>query len=182
MSTDGSCANSASVPFPWWTSKSTTATRSSPSSSCAYRAAMATFAEDAEAHRRRLERVVPRRANQREAAARDGLDRAPGGEASRLPGRRGGVRVGIEPDLARDRLDRVDVARGVHELDLAPRRRLADDVVRKAVVERPEASGMLVVASGLGRVQGREGRMADHVHVSASSNLRATPGAPSSVA
>jgi len=61
--------------------------------------------EDAEAHRSRLERVVPRWANQREAAARDGLDRAPGGKTSRLPSRRGGVRVWIEPDLARDRLD-----------------------------------------------------------------------------
>ena len=73
--------------------------------------------EDAEAHRSRLERVVPRRPNQREPAARDGLDRAPGGKTRRLPGRRGGVRVGIEPDLARDRLDRVDVTRGVHDLD-----------------------------------------------------------------
>jgi len=41
---------------------------------------------------------------------------------------------------------------------------------------------MLVVASGLGGVQARERRMADHIHVSASSNLRATPGAPISIA
>ncbi len=61
--------------------------------------------EDAEAHRFRAKRVVPGRADEREAASPDRLDRAPGGEPRRLPRRRAGERVGIEPGVVDDRVD-----------------------------------------------------------------------------
>ena len=68
------------VPLPWWTSKSTIATRSRPSSRCATRAAIGDVVEEAEAHRAFGQRVVAGRPDEREAAAERSLDRGPGRE------------------------------------------------------------------------------------------------------
>ena len=140
-------------------------------------------AEDAEAHRRGLERVVPGWANQREAAASStASDRTPCGKTSRLPGRR---RSRTCPDRARPRSMTasiaVDVARGVHTLDPAPRRGLA---ARRSRESGREAIGGVRRCSGLPLDSGAW-RLANAGWLitstcSASSNLRATPGAPSS--
>ena len=68
-------------------------------------------AEDAEAHRLRLERMVPRRSYEREAPDLHGSDRTACGQKRRFARGRHSVRVRIEPHLGVDPLDRTDVAR-----------------------------------------------------------------------
>ena len=68
-------------------------------------------AEDAEPHRRALERVMAGRAHESEPAELDRANRAARGETRGIARARNGVRVGVEPPLRVDRLDRVDVAR-----------------------------------------------------------------------
>ena len=86
----------ASVPFPWWTSKSTIATRSSPSFGLRVPRGDRDVVEQAEAHRPIGERVVPRWPHEREAAAVDRLERDPRRERRRVPRRLRADRVGVE--------------------------------------------------------------------------------------
>ena len=79
-------------------------------------------AEDAEAHRLRLERMVARRSYEREAPDLHGSDRTACGQKRRFARGRHSVRVRIEPHLGVDALDRSDVARRVDTADLLPRR------------------------------------------------------------
>ena len=110
VSTLGSSRNNASVPFPWWTSKSTTATRSRPSSRCAWRAAMAALPKMQNPIAALFERVMAGRSHESEPSELDRANRAARGETRRSARARNGVRVGIEPPLRGDRLDAVDVA------------------------------------------------------------------------
>ena len=61
----------------------------------------------------------------------------------------------------------------MNELELRPRRRAADVVRRKAVEEALQPAGVLGIAARLGNVPRDEARVADHVHVRASSKRRA---------
>src|SRR5512145_370890 len=134
--------------------------------------------EDAEAHRGARERVVTRRANECEPLSLDLLDRAAGGESRRLPGGRAGVRVPVEPRVVAKRLDGLHVRLLVDGEDRLAIARTAVPVVRKALVQPrqpPGSFGMDVVVRAM---QVRERRVADQVHVSASSKRAATRSRP----
>jgi hypothetical protein len=67
--------------------------------------------------------MVPRRANEREAASVDSLERSAGSKAGRFPRRRPGHCVDVEPGFRRQRFDRCDVCGVVSSLDRLARRR-----------------------------------------------------------
>jgi len=123
--------------------------------------------------------VVPRRPYEREALLLDRAQRAAGGEQRRFPGRCIGVRVGEEPGLGLDRLDRVQVFGGMNALDRLPGRELPFDPPRKGLVQPGEPRGILFMEVALGRVQLRQRRVADQIDDEASSNLPASPFIPS---
>ena len=161
----------ACVPLPWWTSKSTIATRSSPSSRCAARAAMATLLK--------MQKPI----------ARPGIAWCPGGRTSaKLPRSAASTvvpaassaasyvvsvadRVAVEPLRAPDVRDPADVLRGVHEQELvlggAPA--LAPDHLM--LEEHGESLRPLRVVAG--RMQARERRMRQDVDrtISASDSM-----------
>ena len=97
-------------------------------------------AEDAEAHRLRLERVVPWRSHEREPPDLHGSDRTACGEERRFARGRHPVRVRIEPHLGVDGLDRGDVAGRVDTADLLPRRGRSVHVLRKGVVQHAQST------------------------------------------
>ena len=111
------------VPLPWCTSQSRISTRSRPRTRSAWRGRDGHVVEQAEPHRPRRQRMVPRRpvaAEHRVGAAVeqqvDQLDGATGGVQRRLVRARAGDRVGVEvaPSLGRNPLDRLDVRLGMH--------------------------------------------------------------------
>ena len=177
-STWGSPRKISSVPFPWWTSKSTIATRRSPSSDWAWRAAMATLLK--------MQKPI----------ASDSSAWWPGGRTSAKPSR---STAAIEQPAASRAASHVvgsayvsgsshnsssissirsDVRVRVHSLDLLARRRPALYEVGKAFVKNAEPLRDLVVAVPSGRMQSRQRCVADHVHVAASSKRPASLSMP----
>ena len=69
--------------------------------------------EDAKAHRPPRERVVPRRADESEAAVQRGFDRGSGRQRGSLERRRGADRVAVEPDRVLDGANELHVLGGV---------------------------------------------------------------------
>jgi hypothetical protein len=163
-----SCSTSASVPLPWWTSKSTMATRWAPCRSTARRAAQRHVAEQAEAHGAwrpaRGGRAGAWR-RRRGPGHRDvhRLEGGPGAEArgAKRAGREPGV--GVERDLARRGLgpgESLKIGRVVERQELLVgrlARLLAPQVQALKVSERGgEPVGPLGVAMRR-RVAGRVG-------------------------
>ena len=136
--------------------------------------------EDAESHRAALESVMARRPHECEAVLLDGDQRAAGGETGGLPGRLVRIRVGQEPGLAVDLLDRGQVLGRVNALDRLSRRRPTFAESRERAEQAREPLGILVVEVALGKVELRQRRMADQIDDAASSNLPASPFIPSS--
>ncbi len=137
-------------------------------------------AEDAEAHRLRLEGMVPRRTHEREAAGLRCPDRAACGEERRFTRGRYSVRIRIEPHLGLDRLDLGDVSLRMDTADLLARGGRSVHVPRERVVQHSQATSVLGAPGVVTPMELGERGMADHVHVCASSNRRATCSSPSS--
>ena len=123
-----------SVPLPWWTSQSTTATRPTPSSSRALpRPRWRELASRQKPRPRSRLGVVAGRAHQRvgvvDLAGHDGPIRRPraaGGEQRDLPAARAepGVLAGVAALGFRHRDQRLEVVRGVEAQCVLPRQRL----------------------------------------------------------
>ena len=162
------------VPLPWWTSKSTIATRSRPSRSCAARAAIATLLKRQKPIARAGEGVVAGRAHEREAAAQRRLDRRARRERGGLERRRRADSVAVEPETVLDRADELHVLGRVAEQQLVDRRRaaLAPDVL--VGEQHLEPFGSLRMPAG--RVQPRHCGVRQDVD-SAATRL-ATPPSP----
>ena len=110
----------ASVPLPWWTSKSTIAMRVETELGLRVAGGDRDVAEKAEAERLVRERVVAGRPDEREPAAVDCLQADADGQLSGLPARLGCERAGLEPHRPVDRGQPREVLRGVHALQLLP--------------------------------------------------------------
>ena len=134
--------------------------------------------EDAEAHRPVEERVMARWPDEREPAVLDGLDRTAGRKHGRLEGRRACIRVGVEQHVDLQPLDRSNVLGVVHAFELLPRRGAPGAEVRKALVEQGDPLRALDVGI-VRRMEPLERRMADQLHVAASSKRRASRSIPS---
>jgi hypothetical protein len=125
---------------------------------------------------------MPRRPDECEASVLHRGDRTARGEGCGLPRGRARVRVRVQPGVDVDRLDRVDVRGVVDALDLRPRRPPPLDEAGEALVKPTQTRLRLGMGGVRGGMQARESRVADQIQPRASSNLRATPGTPSSLA
>ena len=179
MSTVGSSRKSASVPLPWWTSKSTIATRVEPELALGVARGDRDVVEDAEAHRADASAWWPGGRTSAKPPVLDSADRAARSEARRLPRRRARERVRrrATPPRGSRRPRRRSAARG--------RARSARASAGSSVHVVPESARAGTRADpgardarGRRAMEVRERGMADHVHVSASSNRRATCAQP----
>ncbi len=139
----GSSRKTSCVPLPWWTSQSTIATRSRPSSAWRARAAMATLLKRQKPIGSSGVAWWPGWADEREPADPRCLDRRAGGEQRGLVARLRGDGVEREHRRLVDRADQLDERRGCGSARRPP----------------PSPEGLRATRSGLEHLQplGRSG-------------------------